>query len=336
MKLLLPIFFFLAVMGDSSRLFSAEPPLRELIVSHSDENNILQLYRVLEDGSARRKLTNSKYGCMQPAVSPDAKKIAYLQQTEQGMELWLCDLDGKNPKRLREPAAQLMPAWCPDSKHLIWMVFQPGKEPAEKSQLHIMNTQTMESRRLFSDPIQTQFSNSMPAVCPLGEKVAFVSNRSGCYRVWLSDFDGSNAKPISPTLTDEDPTLKLPVEQKVPVWSDDGKWIAHWEGIEMIHLSKFTGIKDRKKDRLISETWHVWVVDSNGLQKRKAGRGDDPTWSPDGFVTRSFPDPERGGPKIMIETNDRWRELPLVPPRASYGRFAWIPNVSDGNDEKER
>ena len=185
MKLLLPFLFFSAAVGGSSLLFAAEPPLRELIVSHSDENNILQLFLVSEDGSVRRKLTNSKHGCMHPAVSPDAKKIAYVQQTGKGMELWICDLDGKNPKRLREPAPQLMPVWCPDSKHLIWMVFQPGKEPAEKSQLHIMNTQNMESRRLFSDPIQTQFSNSMPAVCPIGEKVAFVSNRGGCYRVWV-------------------------------------------------------------------------------------------------------------------------------------------------------
>ena len=311
----------------SNDLFAAEPQLRELIVSHTDEENTLQLYYIKEDGSSRRKITNSKHGCMMPAVSPDGSKIVYLQQSPKGMAVWICDIDGKNFKALTEPGGNLIPSWLGDSKHIVWMVFKPGgKDPAQKSQLHIKNTETMESRRLFSDPEQIKFSNSMPVVSPTGTKVAFVSDRGGSYRVWVSNLDGSDAKPISPVAAEHDEMLKLPIEQKVPAWSSDGKWIGHWEGVEMLHMSKFTGIQDRQKDRLIGETWNVWVVGSDGKNKRKAGRGDDPTWSPDGFVTRSFPDPKKGGPKIMIETKSGWKELPIVPsgtPR--YGRFAWIP-----------
>jgi TolB protein len=262
---------------------------------------------------------------MMPALSPDGSKIVYVQQSDKGMALWICNIDGQNPKALTESGRNLIPSWMPDSKHIVWMIFTPGKDPAENSQLHIMNTETMESRRLFSDPQQIKFSNSMPVVSPKGTKVAFVSNRSGNYRVWLSNLDGSDAKPISPTSAEHDEILKLPIEQKVPAWSPDGKWIAHWEGVEMIHMSKFTGKQDREKDKLISETWNVWVVGSDGKNKRKAGRGDDPTWSPDGFVTRSFPDPKKGGPKIMVETKSGWEELPIVPPRVHYGRFSWIP-----------
>ncbi len=309
----------------STGLLAAEPQ-REIIVSHADENNILQLYHVKEDGSSRRQITNANHGCMMPAVSPDGKRIVYVYQSPKGMALWISDLDGKNSKALTESGRNLLPSWVPDSRHIVWMVFTAGKDPAEHSQLYLMNTETMEQRRLFTDPHQMSFSNSMPVVSPKGTKVAFVSNRSGHYRVWVSNLDGSEAKPISPTSAEHDKTLKLPIEQKVPAWSPDGKWIAHWEGVEMIHMSKFTGIQDREKDKLIGKTWHVWVVDSDGRHKRKAGRGDDPTWSPDGFVTRAFPDPQKGGPKIMIETKLGWEALPIVPfkiPR--YGRFAWIP-----------
>lgn len=306
--------------------FAEKPQLREIIVSHSDEDNILQLYQIKEDGSSRRKITNSKHGCMQPAVSPDGSKIVYLEESSKGMALWLCDLDGNNPKALIPSGRNLLPSWLPDSKHIVWMVFKPGRDPAEKSELYIMNTETMQSRPLFSDAEQKKFSNSMPVVSPKGNKVAFVSNRSGNYRVWLSNLDGSDAKPISPTSAEQDETLKLPIEQKVPAWSPDGKWIAHWEGVEMIHMSKFTGKEDRERDKLISETWNVWVVGSDGMNKRKVGRGDDPTWSPDGFVTRAFPDPKKGGPKIMVKTKSGWDELPIVPPQIpGYGRFAWIP-----------
>jgi len=309
----------------SSGLSAAEPQ-REIIVSHTDEKNTLQLYHIKEDGSWRRKLTDSKHGCMMPAVSPDGTKIVYVQQGEHGMALWMSSIDGKNPKALTESGRHLIPSWVPDSKHIVWMSFKQGKDPAENSQLHIMNTETMESRRLFSDPQQIKFSNAMPVVSPKGTKVAFVSNRSGHYRIWVSNLDGSDAKPISPLSAERDETLNLPIEQKVPAWSPDGKRIAHWQGVEMTHMSKFTGKPDQKRDKLISETWHVWVVDSDGKNKRKAGRGDDPTWSPDGFVTRAFPDPQKGGPKIMIETKTGWEELPIVPAGSPhYGRFTWIP-----------
>jgi Tol biopolymer transport system component len=73
--------------------------LRQVIVSHSDENGVLQLYRVNEDGSERTQLTHSKRGCRMPACSPDGKRLVYGQQTERGLSLWLSDPDGKNTKR---------------------------------------------------------------------------------------------------------------------------------------------------------------------------------------------------------------------------------------------
>lgn len=324
--LLMQIISMSSIVCVISSLFAAEPQLREIIVSHTDANNILQLYYVREDGSSRLRLTNSNHGCLQPAVSPDGRKIVYVQQSGKGMALWISGFDGKNSKALTEPGRNLIPSWLPDSKHIVWMLFKPGKDPAENSQLRILNTETMESRRLFSDPEQIKFSNSVPVVSPKGTKVAFVSNRGGSYRVWVSNLDGSDAKPISPTSAEQDDILNLPIEQKVPAWSPDGKWIAHWEGVEMIHMSKFTGEQNQERDKLITETWNVWVVGSDGKNKRKAGPGDDPTWSPDGFVTRAFPDPKKGGPKIMVESKSRWKELPIVPPNTPhYGRFAWKP-----------
>jgi Tol biopolymer transport system component len=301
-------------------------PLREIIVSYADGTNRLQLYRINEDGSARSRITDGTQNCSMPAWSRDGKKIVYVQESENGNMLWLSDPDGKNPKMLTKFGLNMEPSWLPDSKHIVWFSLAAGNDGAKKGQLNFMNTETLQSRPLFTDPEQIKFSNLMPVVSPDGTKVAFVSNRTGHYRIWLSNLDGSEATPISPPSAELDEKFQLPIEQKVPSWSPDGKWVAHWEGVEMDHLSKFTGKADPQKDAHIEGTWNVWVVSSDGKKKRKAGRGDDPTWSPNGFVTRSFPDPTKGGVNIMIETKEGWKELPIVPKNtARYGRFTWKP-----------
>lgn len=302
---------------------------REVIVSYAQESGKLQLFRVMDDGSSPREITDGKSDCMMPAWSPNGKHVVYVRQSNEGLNLWLCDSDGTKHVPLTESGRNLVPSWLPDSKHVVWMVSQPNNgthDPAANSQLRIMNTETKESRQLFSDPQQLKFSNAMPVVSPQGNKVAFVSNRSGSYRIWVSNLNGSEARLVSPVATDRHETLGLPIEQKVPSWSPDGKWIAHWEGVEMTHMSRFTGRQDPKRDQLIAATFHVWVVGSDGNGKRKAGRGDDPNWSPDGFVTRSFPDPKRGGANVMIEGTSDWRELPILPKGTTrYGRFTWRP-----------
>jgi len=317
-----------------------EVELRDVIVSHTDENGILQLYCMQEDGSDNQQITHSERGCRMPACSPDGRKLAYVQQVGHGLSLWISDLDGKNARALASEGINPMPSWLPDSLHIVWMKTRPGKDPSRSSQIHLMNTETGESRRLFTDPEQLKFSNSMPVVSPKGDRIAFVSNRSGNMRIWVSDLDGSNARPISPPAAEYHEAIKAFIEQKVPAWSPDGKWIAHWEGVEMIHLSKFTGVPNLERDRMISATFHVWVVGRDGNKRRKVGRGDDPTWAPDGFVTRAFPDPQRGGPKIMIEIESGQKELPIVPRGRDWGRFTWVPQqarkpVSESCSRKE-
>lgn len=327
------ISFLVLMMAKTSFGDASANALREVIVSHTDDNGILQLFRMKEDGSDSVQLTHSKHGCRMPSVSPDGKKLVYVKQVDHSLSLWLSGIDGKNARSLVSGGMNLIPSWLPDSKHIVWMKTQPGKkreDPASNSQIQIINSETGQSRRLFSDPDQITFNDAMPSVSPDGKKVAFVSKRTGTFRVWVSNLDGSDAKPISPT-KDQHESLNLPIEQKVPAWSPDGKWIAHWEGVEMIHMSPFTGIKNPKKDQQISATFTVWVVSSDGKKRRKVGRGDDPTWSPDGYVTRAFPDPERGGPKIMIETNSGEKELPIVPRKRNWGRFTWLPETAPLN-----
>ncbi len=303
--------------------------LREVVVSHTDDQGILQLYRMKEDGTDSRQLTFSKTGCRMPSCSPDGKKLAYVEQLGGGLALRVADLDGRNARTMVADGMNLLPTWLPDSSHLIWMKVspQPKQDPARNSKLFIMNLSTGEHRRLFTNPEQRKHSNAMPTISPNGKRIAFISDRSGDMRLWVSDLNGDGARLLSKPEQERHEIIKAPIEQKVPVWSPDGKWIAHWEGVEMIHMSQFTGIPNPERDRQIAATFHVWIVSSDGKRRRKVGRGDDPTWSPDGFVTRAYPEPRRGGPLVMVGTKTAEKAMPIVPPRRNWGRFDWVPNT---------
>ena len=311
----------------------AEAALREVIVSHTDEKGVLQLYRMKEDGTDSRQLTFSKHGCQQPSCSPNGKKLSYVEQVDHSLAIRVSDPDGQNVRTLIKEGMNLIPSWFPDSEQLVWMKVkpQPKQDPARNAQIHVVNVATGKARRLFTDKEQLKHSNAMPVVSPQGDRIAFVSDRSGEMRVWVSALDGSGAKLVSKPEMEFHDEIKAPFEQKVPAWSPDGKWIAHWEGVEMIHMSKFTGVPNPQRDQMIASTFHVWVVGSDGKSRRKVGRGDDPTWSPDGFVTRAFPDPKRGGPVVMVGSASGDKALPIVPPKRNWGRFTWMPFQTEKN-----
>src|SRR6185436_2417072 len=65
--------------------------------------------------------------------------------------------------------------------------------------------------------IASTFFDSSPAVSDAGDRIAFVSKRSGSFQIWTAKVDGSN----SMQLTRFDSAIN-----GSPRWSPDGKWIA--------------------------------------------------------------------------------------------------------------
>ena len=63
-RILVSVLSFLGLMLANQSLGGSKfDSLRELIVSHTDKNGILQLFRMNEDGSDSLQLTDSMYGC---------------------------------------------------------------------------------------------------------------------------------------------------------------------------------------------------------------------------------------------------------------------------------
>jgi Tol biopolymer transport system component len=129
--------------------------LREVIVSHADEKGVLQLYRMKEDGTSSRQLTQSKHGCRQPSCSPDGTKLAYVEQVGHALAIRISDPDGQNLLTLIKEGMNLFPSWLPDSEQLVWMKVkpQPKQDPARNAQIHLVNVRT--GRRADSLPTRS-------------------------------------------------------------------------------------------------------------------------------------------------------------------------------------
>ena len=122
-----------------------------------------------------------------------------MEQINHAMTIRVCDIHGENTKTIIGEGINVIPSWMPDSLHIVWMKVQPNKEkkdPVSNAKIYIANTETGQYRRLSSNKEQIKFSNGMPSVSPKGDRIAFVSNRSGTMRIWISDLDGNDAKLI--------------------------------------------------------------------------------------------------------------------------------------------
>jgi len=99
-------------------------------------------------------------------------------------------------------------------------------------------------------PVLTGLAFEMqPSISPDGNKIAFVSDRSGNENIWIANIDGSNLKQLSKDTEDAEFTS--------PAWSPDGRFIYASRTALKLGISVF-------------ETWAYNVDGGTGLKITKA------------------------------------------------------------------
>ncbi len=283
---------------------SAEISNGRIALGDWDELRRTQIFAMNPDGSGRTQLTYGLEEHWMPAWSPDGRKLASVSRAPSGMRIHVMNADGTNARQLTETGICMAPSWSPDGKKIAYAHLIPGTGGGLA--IWIMNADG-------TNPIQlvdgSAWDNNVPTWSPDGTTIAFTSNRrGGRYQIWIMNADGTNPRAL--TTAYYDPVLTADIEQKVPAWSPDGRFIAYWSGVEA-------------SDPRPNLPRDVWVMNSDGSGQRRLTAGDDPAWSPDsstiihpartadGKIAVGVISPEGTGARILFVTN------------GDFGRASW-------------
>ncbi len=207
--------------------FAPFPPRPGKIVFEADYNGLYDIYIMNADASEITNLTNSpNTDDLRPRISPDKQKILFTRKFPNGLHRpYIMNIDGSDLHELNFlPEINAAPGdWSPDMKKIVINAGFP-----DSANIYIYNLITNSTFKLTN----TQSTKGIASWSPSGQWIAYQSNESGIYRIYMIQPDGSNKHTI---------ISQSPLEEKRPQFSPDGTEIL------------FTG-------RDISGAWDLFIV----------------------------------------------------------------------------
>ena len=216
-------------------------------------------------GGRLRQLLATDKNILGPGLSPDGKMLAYVEQGENGDDLYVTRVAGGERMKLTSDASRKSePVFSPDGEKIAFARKLPGEATAEVCTI----------ATLGGGIATVTQDGSMPAWSPEGNKLAYVRKKSGePETLAIVGLDGSEVR----TILASDAIYPF---MGAPAWSPDGKTIA---------VARSRGGDSRE----------IWLVPVNGGDAKEVTHGtggvssDMPVFTADGrgIVFRS----NRGG-----------------------------------------
>ena len=117
------IIIVLALLVNSACQKSDDPILVQkeiMVVSEIDNKGLYQLYLRDIDGNNPVQLTFNEDKSWMPAICPDGKKIAYVLQKTNSLDIWYINLDGIDNRKITNGGMNIVPAWTPDGEYIYF------------------------------------------------------------------------------------------------------------------------------------------------------------------------------------------------------------------------
>jgi TolB protein len=159
----------------------------------SDRTGTKEIWSMDYDGANQQQLTNFGTITQSPAVSPDAKWLAYTTLVKKlpGYQIVLQSTETKIKAPFDNPAAPTTgwPDFTPDGLRLLFASSATGY-----AQIYGANLKGGERRQLTN----TKAIDFSPRVNPkTGAQVLFISDRSGKQQLWRMNIDGGDIEMLT-------------------------------------------------------------------------------------------------------------------------------------------
>lgn len=169
-------------------------PSDSLIAFASKRAGNFDIWTISPAASAPIQVTSDLSNEDQPAWSPDGSKIAFVSDRGGSNDIWLMMADGTGLTRVTSlPGQESHPSFSPDGERLVYSYTAAGSSVLQTVKLDGTGTSALTGGG---------FRDWFPSWSAAG--IAFSSNRSGTFGVWVMNSDGSGERQV-PGATSWDP-----------------------------------------------------------------------------------------------------------------------------------
>ncbi len=254
--------------ADILALWGAQSLFGTHIYFVSDRTGHKEIWVMDPDGRNQRQITNFRSTSLEPAVSPDGSKIAFMSYARVTPGIFVFSVDPPRDLHFYNQRASVneTPSFTPDGKQIIYASSAPRDSCCR---IYMANLDGSGFRPITS----SRDIDVEPKVNPkTGSTVLFSSSRSGQEQVYMMNIDGTDIQRLT----------SGEGEASNPSWNPDGQHIA---------FSWTRGFA--------AGNWNVFIMDvaqrSPTQLTHSEGRNEDPVWAPDG-THLVFSSTRSGGP----------------------------------------
>lgn len=158
-----------------------------------------KLYLCNADGTGFRPLVTA-YGInVTPSWSPTGDQLAYVSDRTNDPNVYVVSVDGSNDRRITSDGKyNASPAWSPRGDRLVFVAgdtLRTNRNLARTFNLYTCDVNGGNLMRL-TGVHGLEGDNENPTWSPDGLHILFSSNRSGRYKVYMMNWDGSNVYEV--------------------------------------------------------------------------------------------------------------------------------------------